>query len=195
MVTHHYTEARLGAQAIAYWQRAGERAVQHSANAEAITHLTKGLELLAALPDTPERSRQELTLRTALGPALVATKGNAAPEVELTYARAVELCRQVGETSQLFPVLFGLRSVYLVRGEIQTAHEFGEQLLGLAENAQDSSFLLEARIALGNTAYIRGDFALAHTQFEHALGLYDPQQHRSHAFVYGLDPGCLAFAG
>jgi class 3 adenylate cyclase len=67
LVAHHYTEAGLGAQAIAYWQRAGERAVQRSANAEAITHLTKGLELLTALPDTPERSRQELTLRTALG--------------------------------------------------------------------------------------------------------------------------------
>jgi class 3 adenylate cyclase len=123
LVAHHYTEAGLGAQAIVYWQRAGERAVQRSANAEAISHLTKGLELLTTLPDTPERNRQELTLRTALGPALIATKGNAAPEVEQTYARAVELCRQVGETSQLFPVLFGLRSVYLVRGQLRSAHE------------------------------------------------------------------------
>jgi class 3 adenylate cyclase/predicted ATPase len=192
LVAHHYTEAGLGAQAIPYWQRAGERAVQRSANAEAISHLTKGLELLTALPDTPERSRQELSLRTVLGPALIATKGNAAPEVEQTYARAVELCRQTGDPSQLFPVLFGLRSVYLVRGEVQTAHELGEQLLSLAETAQDSGFLLEARIALGNTAFIRGEFALARSQFEHALELYDLQQHRSHAFMYGLDPGVFS---
>ncbi len=176
-------------QAIPYWQRAGGRASQCSAYVEAVAHLTKGLELLAALPDAPERSRQELTLRTALGPALIATKGNAAPEVEHTYARAVEPCRQIGDPSQLFPVLFGLRSVYLVRGEVQTAHELGEQLISLAETAQDSGFLLEARIALGNTAYIRGELALARTQFERALDLYEPEHHRSHAFTYGLDPG------
>jgi len=188
LIAHHYTEAGLGAQAIVYWQRAGERAVQRSANAEAITHLTKGLELLMALPDTSERGRQELALRTALGPALIAIKGNAAPEVEQSYTRALELCRQEGEPPQLFPMLFGLRSVYLVRGEVQRAHELGEQLLSLAENTQDSGFLLEAQIALGNTAFLRGDLALAQTQFEHALRLYDPEQHRSHTFVYGLDP-------
>ena len=86
----------------------------------------------------------------------------------------------------------GLRSVYLVRGEVQTAHELGEQLLRLAERVQDSSFLLEARVALGNTSYISGNLAFAQTQFEHALALYDPRHHSSHAFVYGLDPGVFS---
>jgi predicted ATPase/class 3 adenylate cyclase len=189
LVAHHYTEAGLGAQAVTYWQQAGGRAAQQSANAEAISHLTKGLEVVAALLDTHERSRQELRLHMVLGPALIAAKGNAAPEVERTYARAVDLCRQVGETVQLFPVLFGLRSVYLVRGEIKTAHELGEQLFSLAENIQELGFLLEARIALGNTFFLRGDLVSAYTQFEHALKIYDPEHHRSHALMYGLDPG------
>ena len=55
LVAHHYTEAGLIEQAIPYWQRAGQRATQRSANVEAISHLTKGLELLKTLPDTPER--------------------------------------------------------------------------------------------------------------------------------------------
>src|SRR5262249_46884520 len=75
------------------------------AYAEAIGHLTRGLELLQRLPETPARVQQELTLQMALGPALIATKGQAAPEVEQTYARARELCRQSGETPQLFPIL------------------------------------------------------------------------------------------
>ena len=41
-------------------QLAGQQAVRHSANAEAINHLTTALELLKTLPDTPERTRQEL---------------------------------------------------------------------------------------------------------------------------------------
>ena len=103
--------------------------MQRSANAEAISHLTKGLELLKTLPDTPERAQQELTLQLALGAPLMATKGYAAPEVEQAYARARELCQQVGETSQLFPVLLGLWAFYFVRAELQTARELGEQLL------------------------------------------------------------------
>jgi class 3 adenylate cyclase/predicted ATPase len=192
VLAHHYTEAGLISKAIPYWQKAGQRAIQRSADIEAIGHLTKGLALLELLPDTLERVQQEIRLQILLGPVLVATKGNAAPEVEQVYTRARDLCGQLGETPDLFPVLFGLRSVYLVRGEVGIAHELSEQLLGLAERVQDSGLLLEARVALGNTSYISGNLALAQTQFEHALALYDPQHHRSHAFVYGLDPGVFS---
>ena len=77
-----------------------------------LAHLTKGLELLKTLPDTPEHAQQELTLQIALGTPLMVTKGYAAPEVEQAYTRARELCRQVGETPQLFPVLWGLCPFY-----------------------------------------------------------------------------------
>ena len=93
LLAHHYTEAGLTEQAIPYWQQAGQQALQRSANPEAVQHLTRGLELLATLPETPTRAQQELDLQIALGPALIATKGLAAPEVEQTYARARALCR------------------------------------------------------------------------------------------------------
>lgn len=105
LLAHHYTEAGLTASAIPYWQRAGQRAIERSANLEAVSHLTKGLEVLKTLPDTPERARQELELQMALGPALIATKGYGAPEVEHTYTQGRELCQQLGETPQLFMVL------------------------------------------------------------------------------------------
>ena len=117
LLAHHYTEAGLLRQAIPCWQRAGQHAIERSANVEAISHLTKGLELLKGLPDTPDRAPQELILQTTLGVPLATTTGFAAPEVERVYARARELCRQVGETPQLFPVLAGLWRFYLVRGE------------------------------------------------------------------------------
>jgi predicted ATPase len=108
LLAHHYTEAGLAAQALPYWQQAGQRAIQRSANLEAVAHLTKGLEVLATLPDTPERAQQELVMQTTLGPALLVTKGQAAPELLHAYTRARELCQQVGETPQLFQVLRGL---------------------------------------------------------------------------------------
>ena len=106
------------AQAIPYWQRAGQRAIERSAHIEAISHLSRGLEVLATLPDTPMRTQHELALQTTLGPALIATKGYAAPDVAQVYTRARELCRQVGETPQLFPVLWGLWYFYTVQADI-----------------------------------------------------------------------------
>ena len=66
LLAHHSTEAGLHEQAMGYWQKAGQRAIERSANLEAIGHLTARLEVLKMLPDTPERTQQELTLHTAL---------------------------------------------------------------------------------------------------------------------------------
>jgi TOMM system kinase/cyclase fusion protein len=195
LLAHHYTEAALLAQAIPHWQRAGQRAVERSANLEAVAHLRKGLELVATLPDTPERAQQELLLQTTLGPALIATRGFAAPDVEQAYTRARALCQQVGENPQLFPVLWGLWVFYHVRGESQTARELGEQLLTLAQRVQDRALLLQAHHALGPTFLQLGELPLARAHFEQGIALYDPAQHRSQAFVYGgHDPGICCSA-
>jgi class 3 adenylate cyclase/predicted ATPase len=195
LVAHHYTEAGLKDQAIVYWQQAGQRAIERSANVEAVSHLTKGLELLTALPDSVGRAQQELALHIALGPALMATKGYAAPEVERAYARARELCQQVGEPSTRFPALLGLSMFYLIRGDFQTAYELGEQLLGLAQREQDSALLVEAHYVLGTTLFHLGELDPAREHLERGIALYDPQQHRFLAFRYGQDPGvfCLCY--
>src|SRR5207245_1991332 len=121
------------APAVPYWQRAGQRAIERSANVEAISHLIKGLELLMILPDTAERPQHELDFLTTLGPALLATRGYAAPEVVQAYTRARALCQQVGETPQHFLVLWNLWIFYMARSEHQTAMELGEQCLQLAQ--------------------------------------------------------------
>jgi predicted ATPase len=191
LVAHHYTEAGLSAQARPYWQRAGQRAIQRSAHLEAVAHLTTGLEMLATLPDTPERAQQELVMQTTLGPTLMVTKGYAAPEVLRVYARARELCQQVEETPQLFQVLRGLWNFYLLRLELQTARELGEHLLTLAQHVGDTALLLEAHYALGNTLNYLGEFTAAQAHFARGIALYDRQQHHAHAFRYGQDPGVV----
>src|SRR5262249_39171121 len=142
---------------ITYLHLAGQQAVQRSAHAEAVTHLTAALELLKTLADTPERAQQELTLQIALGVPLMATQGHASPEAEKAYTRARELCQQVGETPQLFPVLWGLRAFYLVRAELQTARELGEQLMHLAQSTQDPALLSASHLGLGVTLVWLGE--------------------------------------
>jgi predicted ATPase len=197
LLAHHYTEAGLGEQAIGYWQRAGERTVQRSANVEAIAHLTKGLEVLRALSDTPEHARQELDLQTALGPALMNTRGPGSPTVEQVYTRARELCQHVGEPQQLFRVLWGLWRYYHNRSELQMAGELGKQLLTLAQQVRDPELLLEAHHALWSTLFFAGELASARGHLEQGMAFYDPQHHRSHVSLHsGHDPGvcCLLHA-
>jgi predicted ATPase len=194
LLGHHYTEAGLSVQAIPYWQRAGQRAIERSTHVEAIAHLRKGLELLRTLPDTPERWQHELDVQLALGPALMATKGFAAPDVEHVYTRARELCQQVGETPQLPRVLRGLWLFYSIRAEFEIARELGEQLLALAQRMQDPALRVEAHRALGETLLRLGELAQARTHLEHAIALYNPQHYHSHAFLYGQDPGVTSFS-
>jgi class 3 adenylate cyclase/predicted ATPase len=195
LLAHHYTEAGLSALAVVYWQRAGKRASERSAYMEAISHLRKGLAVLQMLPDTPARLQQELALQTMLGPALIATEGYGALEVAQAYIRARELCRQMGETPDVFPVLRGLWVFHEARAELQVARELAEQLLGLAQRLQDPVHLIEAYRAMGNTLFWLGEFAPARVHLEQAIALYDFQQHRALAFLYGTDPAviCLSY--
>ena len=193
LVAHHYTEAGLTEKAVHYWYRAGQGTAKRSAHAEAIAHLRTGLELLKIVPETPERVQREVDLLIALGASLNATKGQAAPEVEQTYSRARHLCQHLDDPHQLFPVLRGLWQYYNSRAELQTAHTLGEQLLTLAQQAQDTGLHLAAHRALGATLFFLGELASAHTHYTQGIALYDAQQHRASAFLYGENAGVLSY--
>ncbi len=191
LLAHHYTEAGLNAQAVSYWHKAGQRAIERSAHLEAITHLRQGLQLLQTLAETPERLQSDVEMHIAIGASLIATQGPAAPEVEHTYLRAHHLCAHLDDPHQLFPALRGLWNYYLIRAELQTAQALGEQLLSLAQHTQDPVMLVAARRALGSPLHLLGAVAAAHTHFAQGIALYDLQQHRAYAFLYGEDAGVV----
>ena len=187
----HFERGRDEQRAVRYLQHAAENATRRHAYREVIAHLNKGLALLQAMPNTSEHLRQELNIHTALGPALIATRGYAAAEVEHTYTRARLLCEQTGDALPLFAVLRGLWNCYVVRAELQAARALGEQLLAIAQPAQESALLVEAHRALGTTLLFLGELAPARAHLEAGIASYDPQQHRPLALRFGADPGVL----
>jgi predicted ATPase len=194
LLAHHYSEAQLHNQAIHYWHQAGQRASECSANLEAIAHLTRGLELIKTLPDTPERARQELGLCLTLGPALMAIKGWAVPEVAQVYVRARVLCRQVGETSQRFAATWGLWIYYLQGAQLNKARGLAEEVLTLAERQNDSALRLQAHHAAWATFYRLAEFSACGQHAEQGIALYNFDKHRTHAYLYGgHDPGVCAY--
>jgi DNA-binding winged helix-turn-helix (wHTH) protein/predicted ATPase len=195
-LAEHFVRGRNAEKAVQYLQVAGAQAEQRSAHREALQHLTRGLELLAMLPETPARAQQELDLQIALGSVLIATKGPGAPEVEQTYARARALCQQIGEKPQLFPTLHGLCWFYRSRGALPTARELGEQLYQLAQRDADPTHRLEAHGALGGILFYLGEYDAARTHLEQGITLTDPTAQRALALRHGVAPGvrCLAVA-
>ena len=219
LVAYHYTEAGLLEKAIDYWQQAGHRALERSANVEGIRHLTQGLAALEKLaedtaisPDSESPptfsqegeshsaatlARRELELQTTIAPALITTKGYASTEVESAYTRARELLDTLDTTgngpavnSLRFPVLFGLWLFYLVRGNLLSARELGEQCLVIAKHQENQAFEVEAHRALGATLYHLSEFKSALAHLEAGLALYHPQQHPVSIFLhYVAEPG------
>jgi predicted ATPase len=190
----HFERGRDADRAIRYLQHAADNALGRFAYTNAITHLTKALALLVALPDTPERAQRELDVQLALGPAFMATKGLAAPAVEQTYTRARTLCAQIGKTPQVFSALRGLAVFYHNRGALPTARELREQCLRLAQQAAEPMHLLEAHIDLGITLSYLGEYAAARTHFEQGITRTDPLMQR--VLRRSVVPGvvCLAHA-
>jgi predicted ATPase/class 3 adenylate cyclase len=194
LLAQHYTQAGLTELAIPYWQRAGQLAIERSANVEAISHLTKGLELLKMLPETPERAQREISLQLALGSPLSMIKGQIAPEVEYTYARAYALCREMGDSPQRFSVMAGLWRLHLSRARLQMARELAEQCFTLAQHLQDPILLQEAHQKLGATLFYLGELTSARTHLEQGIALYDPQQGHAQFLSGGADPGVVCFS-
>ena len=183
----HFERGRDYWRAIVYLQQGADNALQRYANAEGIEQLTTALQLLKTLPATPERAQQELDILSSLGPALTATRGYGAVEVEQTYRRAHQLCQQMGDARRLFAVLRGLAAFYQQRGELQTANTLAEQLLDLARRAQDPTLLLRGYQTHGSTLFYRGELALARRLLEQGMTFDQPRPHRSPAWRSGLN--------
>lgn len=195
-LAYHSAQSGNTEKAVEYSQRAGEMALKRSTYTEAIRDFNYALDLLPALPHTPDRPQQELTLLISLGSCLMATKGYAAPEVERVYTRARELARGIGDLPQKFPVLFGLWRFHLVRGEYAAAGEMTEKLQRLSECMPDSDQFLPAQQALGLTAFRLGAFTDARAHLERAVDMYDPSVHgpENAQGVIGQDPGVASLA-
>jgi hypothetical protein len=175
----YFQRGRDYRRAVAYLLWAVENAAGRSAPCEVIGFVTQGLAVLTHLPHTPERDQQEVALQLLLGPALIVTHGWTSPAIERAYRRAHDLCQQLGETAQLFPVLFGLWLPALVGLEMQTARTLAEELLTLAQRLRDPVLRLEADWALGITVFYVGEFATVRDHMTYGIALYNSRQHQA----------------
>lgn len=193
LLAHHYTRSGLSGKAIAYWQKAGQRALEQCAYVEAVTHFQAALDIIHNEPSMPPGCDREVDLQLGLGAALISCKGYGAEDVRRTYARAIALCRQTGDQDRLFPALRGLWNCHAMRGELDEASRLASQLTQLADSSDHPERKLVACRVAGTTRFSMGDFQAANLHFDDGVHLYKPDLHLSCVRAYGEDPGLWCY--
>jgi class 3 adenylate cyclase/tetratricopeptide (TPR) repeat protein len=188
IVAHHFTAAGLVEPAIDYWLKAVQQAARRSANAEALNHLARGLELLPNIGDPMLRNKSELLLQTSLGNSLRATKGWSIDGVKHAYTRALQLCKESGFDEHTLPAVFGLWTWNFVRAALGEAQSLAERLVIIAENVDDSVYKVLAHEALGFTSFAHGKFAAAHAALERSIGMCEDSKAEAYLDLSAQDP-------
>jgi class 3 adenylate cyclase/predicted ATPase len=190
LLAHHLNGAEQVEQAADKWLKAGQFAAAHSAYAEAVSHFDRALSLLGSLPDA-QRDRLEIELQLAKGVSLISAKGFSSAEAAKAHARAQELSEKTGDIESLFVAIWGVWN-FRRTSDLNAARELSDKLLSLVEKNKNDGLRLEAHHTGWTTHFFRGELALAQEHCEKGRTLYDFEQHRTHAHIYGHDPGVCA---
>lgn len=191
LVANHFAEGGKPERAIELLQSAAKREIQRSAGRVAQGHLQQALRIISTLPDNADRAHAEIRCHLLLGPLISASQGNAHPDVEATYQRAVRLCEQTRDTGSIFPAYFGLRAHYLTKSDLNAAHTIGEALFRAAQTNGVAGNKLEAHVALASSFFFRGDVQKVEQHAREGFQYYQRDKHARHAYLYGVDPGSL----
>jgi len=195
LIAYHFTEAGRIEQAIDYWLKAGQRAMQRSAHVEAERHLRVGLELLAGVPETTARHHREITLQNTLGVCLMPTRGFGNPDVAAAFNRAAEICTHVDDDQGLFIALRGKGQYHMISGDLKTARKDVHRILEIAEQEGNHDFLIEAHHLGWSTLCFTGEFRSAERHAQEGISQYERERDHHLTYTYsGHDPGMCARA-
>jgi serine/threonine protein kinase/predicted ATPase len=187
-----YEAAREFAASARHFLMAAQRAVSLFGYPEALALAERGLRALEGLPDGPDRQQLELGLQMIRGHAQRAVKGWAAPELERTFARARELCQQLNDPPELFPVLWNLAFFDMIRGDLGAVRNQTVTLMAQAEAAGEPAYLMAVHHIAGVTCEFLGDVVESTRLLERARELHEPTQHQAYTAMFGIDPGMIA---
>jgi class 3 adenylate cyclase/tetratricopeptide (TPR) repeat protein len=192
VIAHHFTQAGMMEAAVEWWRRSGGRAMGRFANFEAVKSLTNGLTLIAKMPQGEALDKQELSLRLALGPPLLATRGYASSEVEQNYAAARRLAESGGDREAAFVCARGLWNCYYDRGDQNRSLALAQGLLDFAMATADFDKQALALRALGSTRMSRGEFEQSVEAFDGCIAASAHLPPGNCIERHGEEPGIVA---
>ena len=197
LVAHHLTSAQLPERAIPYWEKAGRRSAERSANAEALGHLGEALNAIRSLPEDAEKERMELSVYAEMAGPLLSTKGYSAPETVEVFDHIRNLASRVGDDSLMFPSLYQQWVVPIFSGESDKARTVAEEFVRRATDRTDPGLILMGKRILGICLFEMSRYEEALDSFNEVERLYRADDHEDLRFQYGQDPlaAAMCFRG
>ncbi|MBC7520078.1 MAG: AAA family ATPase [Sandarakinorhabdus sp.] len=194
IVAHHFSNGGNHEQAARFWLQAGQQALRRNAHLETIAHLENALAAISALPETPERAMIELDIQVTLGTATVVAKGQASPQIEAVWNRALQLSRTLGDIARQGQAIFGLWLFETVGANHQAALAHSNAIVDLAKSTANEDLLITGTVSKTSSSFFLGkvDDVIESSRF--ILSIYDPERHAAHRFQFGQDPAAMARA-
>jgi class 3 adenylate cyclase/tetratricopeptide (TPR) repeat protein len=192
LVARHWALGGRAEEAVRAWSTAARRASEQGANTEALQHIANAMGALRTLPRSVGRQREEFALEISYAAQTLSIKGNAAPEVERCYERALALADEVGDPQLRSRAMRGLQTFHMVRGRLAPADQISRQLLRDAIASKSPERLIQAHRPFGLCLLYQGKLDQARRHLQRTIELYDPQKHAPQRFEYGSDPLVLA---
>ena len=189
VMAYHLTEAGRADASVEFWAEAGRRSVSRAANREAVAHFQRAITQLLCLPDSVERKRREASLQDALGGALAHVTGVGSEALVPVYARARDLCQQIGDTKPEFVAQWNLWHVHTSRSEHIHVEALGGRLMAMAEHKSDPELVLQALHVEWITLAAKGEHRAAQASAQRGWALYNPERDGSHYLTYGAMTG------
>ena len=182
LLANHLSSAGTYEEAARLWLRAGRLNLVKSATVEAVHQLRRGLEALDHLPARQDLQELRLQILIRLGPALIFLYGPGSKEVSELYATGYELCRQLPESQDHFPVYWGW---WRLSRDFNEMSRRADELLGRAQTSKDAGLVLQAHHCQWASHFNSGDFTGCLRHIDQGLGLYEKGDYRTHATLYG----------
>jgi len=158
-LAHHHAEAGALDRAVSYWSKAGRLSLTRSAMVEATVQLGRALDLLAQLPETADRKKEEVDLRLLMFQAYL-TLG----EIELmkkTLVAAADIARALGDDRRLAVATAQLATAQWMHGDHVAAAGSARFVLDHAERTENLTLQILGKYTLANAQHGQGRLAEA----------------------------------
>jgi class 3 adenylate cyclase/tetratricopeptide (TPR) repeat protein len=188
LLAFHYDAAEQYPVSAPLWLRAGEAAIARFALPEAVSQLRNGLSAVSKLRPSRSRDRLEISLRTALGPAIVAHRGWGQAEVGEILEPAWRLAQSLKHAPAYLPILNALSVHYMCMGQLAESLRCSERLLQAGAELGDDRLEIIGHRAASGCHYWLGEFDAARSSGNHVHRLYDPERHWGLVALTNTDP-------
>jgi class 3 adenylate cyclase/tetratricopeptide (TPR) repeat protein len=188
LLAYHYSAADQHRLAAPLWLQAGEVSFARFGLAETVSHVRNGLQCVAKLRPSRQRDLMELSLRSLLGPTLVAQRGWAYAEVSETLEPAWRLAQSLDHRKAYLPILSALAVHTMSAGKLGESLGWCDQMIASGAETGDDALTVVGHRSAAATRFWLGDYVGARKDGDEVLRIYDPERHRQIVLATNSDP-------